>query len=174
MDALHRPDGVERKHVHEAGGSVLRRWPFGLGSLAIVLAPAFFGLYGSDARLSRDGRGVHLEVDGPGRVRNGEFFELVMNVEAQRDVRDVVILIGADLLRNITVNTLLPDPSEHGFRDGSYEFHFGNLAVGDSLEVKLDGQINPGHIPTANQGTIAVADGEAVLVEVFYVMEVLP
>jgi hypothetical protein len=174
MDELRRPEGIERKHVHEAGGSIFRRWPFGLGGLAIVLAPAFLGVYGSDARLSHDGSGVHLEVDGPGRARNGEFFELVLNVEAQRDVRDVVVLIGADLLRDVTVNTLLPDPSEHGFRDGSYEFHFADLAAGESLEVKLDAQINPAHTPTANQGTIAVADGETVLAEVFYVMEVLP
>jgi hypothetical protein len=174
MDDLPRPGGIEHKHIHEAGGSIFRRWPFGLGILAIILAPAFFGVYGSDTKLEGRGSGVQFEVEGPGRTRNGEFFELILNVEAQRDVQDLVILIGVDLLRDVTVNTLLPDPSEHGFRDGSYEFAFGRLAAGESLEVKLDAQINPGHMPSANEDTIAVADGESELAKVLYVMEVLP
>jgi len=174
MDDLPRPGGIEHKHIHEARGSIFRRWPFGLGGLAIVLAPAFFGMYGSDTRLVGAGSGVQLEVEGPGRARNGEFFELVLDVEALRDVQDLVVLVGADLLRDVTVNTVLPDPSEYGFRNGSYEFHFGRLASGASLKVKLDAQINPGHTPSANEATIAVADGESVLAKVFYVMEVLP
>jgi hypothetical protein len=40
--------------------------------------------------------------------------------------------------------------------------------------VKLDAQINPGHTASANEDTIAIADGESVLANVFYVMEVLP
>jgi hypothetical protein len=174
MDDLPRPGGIEHKHIHEASGSIFRRWPFGLGGLAIVLAPAFFGVYGSDTKLIGAGNGVQLEVEGPGRARNGEFFELVLKVEAQRDVQDLVVLIGADLLRDVTVNTFLPDPSDYGFRDGSYELRFGRLAAGEGLEVKLDAQINPGHTASANEDTIAIADGESVLANVFYVMEVLP
>lgn len=174
MDDLPHPAGVERKHVHEASGSVFHRGPFGLGALAIILAPAFFGVYGSDTKLAAAGNGVRFDVEGPGRTRNGEFFELTLSVEAQRNLQDLIVLIGADLLRDVTVNTLLPDPSEHGFRDGSFEFRFGQLAAGESLNLKLDAQINPGHAPSANQGTIAVADGETVLAKVSYVMEVLP
>jgi hypothetical protein len=174
MDNLPRPDGVERKHIHQARGSVLSRWPFGLFGLGVLLAPAFFGIYGSNTKLAGAGSGVQLELEGPGRARNGEFFELLVNIQAQRDIRDVVVLIGADLLRDVTVNTLLPDPSEHGFRDGSYEFHFGRLPAGESIKVKLDAQINPGHTPSANADTVEVADGETPLAKVFYVMEVLP
>lgn len=174
MENLRRPEGIEHKHVHEASGSRFRRSPFGLGGLALLLAPAFFGVYGSNTQLAESGGGVQLEVEGPGRARNGEFFELVLRIAAQKDVRDAVVLIGADLVQDVTVNTLWPDPSEQGFRDGSYELHLGALAAGDNLQVKLDGQINPGHAPTANKGRIAVADGNAVLVELFYVMEVLP
>jgi hypothetical protein len=172
MDDL--PDGIEQRHIHEASGSIFRRWPFGLGGLMIILAPAFFGVYGSDTTLATADNGVLLEVEGPGRIRNGEFFELLLSVEAHRDIHDLVVLVGADLLLDATVNTLLPDPSEHGFRDGSYEFRFGQLAAGESLEVKIDAQINPDHTPSANDDTISVADGESVLAKVFYVMEVLP
>lgn len=174
MDERATPQGIEHKHIHDARGSIFRRWPFGLAALAVVLLPAFFGVYGSNATLAGAGTDVRFTVDGPRRIRNGEFFELILNIEAQGRVEDAVVLIGAPLFRDMTINTLLPDPSEHGFRNGSFEFRFGALGAGESLQVKLDGQVNPSHTPSANKGAIAVADGETILATVDYAMEVLP
>jgi hypothetical protein len=174
MDNLARPDGIEQHHIHEAQGSLLLRWPFGFAGLAILLAPAFFGVYGEYRRLAASGEAVEFSVEGPGRIRNGEFLEIILSIEARRDIRDVVVLVGADLWRDITVNTLLPDPAEHGFRDGAYEFRFGPLSAGEILNVKVDGQINPHHTPSVNEGRIDIADGDAVLATVNYAMEVLP
>jgi hypothetical protein len=169
-----RPQGIEHKHIHEAKGSIFRRWPFGLAALAIVLLPAFFGVYGSSSTLTGIGPKVRFTVEGPGRIRNGEFFEIILSVEAQSQVEDAVVLIGASLFRDITINTLLPDPSEHGFRDSSFEFRFGRLGAGERLEVKLDAQINTNHTASANEGAIAIADGETLLATVDYAIEVLP
>ena len=174
MDGRARPQGIEHKHIHEAGGSIFRRWPFGLAALALVLAPAFFGVYGSKATLADAGNDVRFSVKGPQRIRNGEFFEMIVTIEAQRRIEDAVVLVGASLFRDMTINTLLPDPSEHGFRSGSLEFRFGALGAGETLQVKLDGQVNPGHTPSANKGSIAVADGETTLATVGYALEVLP
>jgi hypothetical protein len=174
MDDLPRPEGIEPEHIHEASGSILRRGPFGLGLLAVVLAPALFGVYGSDTRLTASGDGVLLEVDGPDRARNGEFFEVVVSVEARRNIENLVVMIGSNLWRDVTVNTLLPDPSEHGFRNGAYELRFGEISEGERLEVKIDAQINPAHSASANRDTIAVADGDSVLAKIFYEMRVLP
>jgi hypothetical protein len=174
MDDPPRPEGIEHQHLHEAKGSIVRRGPFGLMGLAAVLLPAFFGVYGGDVKRVGSGDNVHLIVEGPDRARNGEFFEMNIRIQASGGIGDLVVLIGADLLHQVTINTLLPDPSEHGFRNGSFEFRFGPLDAGENLQVKLDGQINPGHGPTANEDTIAVADGERVLTTVNYAMEVLP
>ena len=174
MDHLASPDGIEHKHIHEAQGSVFRRWPVGLAGLALVLLPAFFGVYGRHDIVTAAGNDVRFTVEGPHRVRNGEFLEMVLHVEAQSAIQDLVVLVGADLLRNMTVNTLLPDPAEHGFRNGSFEFRFGRLGAGETLQVKVDAQINPGHTPSTNKDSIAVADGEQILAAVDYAMEVLP
>ena len=169
-----RPQGIEHKQIHAAKGSIFRRGPFGVVALAVVLGPAFFGVYGSDATLVGAGPEVRLTVAGPRRIRNGEYLEIILNVEAQSRVKETVVLVGASLFRDITVNTLLPSPSEEGFRDDSFEFRFGLLDAGERLEVKIDAQINPNHTPSANEGAIAVADGEIVLAKVDYVIEVLP
>lgn len=174
MNERTRPQGIERKHIHEAKGSTFRRGPFGLAALALVLAPAFFDVYGSKLELAGAGTGLRFTVEGPARLRNGEYFEMILNIEAENAVEDTVVLIGAPLLRDITVNTLLPDPSAQSFRDGSFEFRFGPLGAGENLVVKLDGQVNTSHTPSANEGAIAVAEGEIIVATVDYAMEVLP
>jgi hypothetical protein len=174
MDELTRPDGIEPKHIHEARGSFVRRWPFGLAGLGLLLGLAFFGAYGEQGRTTGSGSDVSFSVDGPHRIRNGEFFEMVLDVAARREIRDLVILVGADVWRDVTVNTLMPDPSEHGFRNGSFEFRFGALGAGETFRFKVDAQVNPSHTPSANKGTIQIADGDATLATVNYAMEVLP
>ncbi|HLU05013.1 MAG TPA: hypothetical protein VKZ91_00525 [Woeseiaceae bacterium] len=174
MNEQARPDGIEHRHVHEAQGSILRRRPFGLAALTLVLLPAFFGVYGSKAIVVGTGPEVRLTVEGPSRIRNGEYLEIILNIEAQSQVEEAVVLVGASLLRDITVNTLLPTPSEQGFRDDSFEFRFGRLDASDRLNVKIDAQINTNHTPSASEGAIAVADGETMLTKVDYAIEVLP
>lgn len=152
----------------------MRRWPFSLGGLGVLLGLGFFGVYGADTRLAGAGNSVELVVEGPGRIRNGEFFEMILSVATKRDISDLVVLIDADLWREVTVNTLLPDPSGHGFRRNAFEFRFGALNAGESLLIKVDGQINPSLTLSAHEGPISVADGDAVLTAVTYAMEVLP
>ena len=174
MGDLARPEGIEPRHVHEASGSLVRRRPFDLAGLGLLLGLGFFGFYGADASHTASADGVELAVEGPGRIRNGEFFEMSISVATTRDIADVVILIDTDVWRDVTVNTLLPDPAEHGFRDDAFEFRFGALNAGESLHFKIDGQINPSLALYAHEGAIYVGDGDAVLAAVTYAMEVLP
>lgn len=173
MGDLARPEGIEPRHIHEASGSPAGQL-FGVAGLALVLGLAFFGFYGADARRTASAGGVELAVDGPGRIRSGEFFEMSISVATTRDIANLVVVIDADLWRDVTVNTLLPDPAGHAFRDDAYEFRFGDLDAGENLQIKIDGQINPSLAPPADEGEISVGDGDAVLAAVTYAMEVLP
>jgi hypothetical protein len=74
----------------------------------------------------------------------------------------------------MTVNTLLPDPSEQGFANGAFSFNYGKLDGGESLLVKIDGQVNPSHGPSENEGDIFIADDHTTLAGVNFKIEVLP
>lgn len=174
MDESARPDGIEHHHVHEARGSLFVRWPFSLAGLGALLVLAFMGVFGADGRLDGAGDGVSLAVQGPVRIRNGSFYDTILTVETRRDIRELVLMVDKDAWYEVTVNTLLPEPSEYGFHDGSYELRFGRLPAGDSLVVKISAQINSGRQPSTNAGQIAVADGDVVLTRVDYRLEVLP
>lgn len=174
MNDRNSPEGIEPRHIHEDARTGIRTWPVGLAALGILLVAALFGIFGAEARLTSAGNGVELAVEAPVRIRNGEVFEMRMFVATKRDIRDLVLLVDSDVWRNLTVNTMMPEAFEEGFREGAFEFHFGVLNAGASLLVKVDGQINPSHPPSRNAGRISLADGETVLTTVDYRMEVFP
>lgn len=174
MTAPAAPAGIESRHIHRAEGTRFQRWPFGTAALGVLLALSFFGVYGDDQKLSDSGEDVQFVVQGPSVIRNGEFFEMMLQVEAGRDIQNLVVLVEPDLWRDMTVNTLLPDPSEQGFVNGAFVFEFGRLGGGKSLLVKIDGQVNPSHGPSANKGEISIADDRTTLASVNFEMEVLP
>jgi hypothetical protein len=62
-------------------------------------------------------------------------------------------------VRDITVNTIEPAPSDEEFKNGSFRFHYGPLKAGERFELKLDSQVNP-PLTGGNAGTIAWYDGE--------------
>jgi hypothetical protein len=174
MDGSAQPDGIEGHHIHEARGSLLVRWPFSLAGLGTLLLLALLGLFGTDARLAATGNGVSLVVQGPVRIRNGNFYDTILTVETLRAVEDLIVRVDKEVWHEVTVNTVLPEPSEYGFGDGAYELRFGSFPAGKFLVVKISAQINSGRKPSTNAGKIAVADGSVVLAAVDYTMKVLP
>jgi hypothetical protein len=174
MSAPSAPEGIESHHIHRAEGSSIQRWPFGSAALGVLLALSYFGVYGDDQTLSDSGENVQFVIQGPAVIRNGEFFEMMLQVEARRDIQNLVVLVEPGLWRDMTVNTLLPDPSEQGFANGAFSFDFGMLDGGKSLLVKIDGQVNPSHGPSANEGDVSIADDRTTLASVNFKIEVLP
>lgn len=173
MNEVIRPDGIEPRHIHEAHGSGMMTWG-GVVLLGAVMLLALFGVFGSESTLSAAGEGVQLTVEGPERIRSGEYFEMMFTIETEREIRDAVLSVDADLWHDLTINTMLPTPTEEGFEDGSFDFHYGALPPGTRLLVKVDGQVNPDYPPGPNQGAIDITDGPSTLASVDYTITVLP
>jgi len=174
MNEITKPDGIERRHIHEAHRPVLRALPFDAVGLGLLLSAGIFGLFGADERVSSAGDGATLTIDGPKRIRSGEFFEMLFTIRNEREIRDAVLRVDEHVWNEVTINTMIPQPTEEGFNDGSFEFHFGALRPGSRLLVKVDGQINPEYPPGENAGAIVLADAAASLTTVDYSMRVLP
>ena len=68
MADLERPEGIERRHIHEAGGRWWQQAPIGLIGLGLLLAASFLGLLGTEKDLSDSGDSVDLTVDAPVRI----------------------------------------------------------------------------------------------------------
>jgi hypothetical protein len=173
MNEVSRPDGIEPRHIHEAHGSGVMTWG-GVVLLGVLLIAALFGVFGIQATVSDGGEGVQLTIEGPKRIRSGEYFEMMFTIETDREIRDAVLSVDADVWHDLTINTMLPTPTEEGFQNGAFDFHYGALPPGARLLVKVDGQVNPDYPPGPNQGAIEVTDGPATLASIDYTIMVLP
>lgn len=116
---------------------------------------------------------VALRVEMPDVVRNGEMLEARVHVRAKRTIGKLVIGIESALLRELTVNTMVPAAGEESHVQGAFRFAFGKLEAGEEFVYKIDGQVNP-TLFGSNRGRISVLDGKAPLAAVEASLRVLP
>lgn len=169
-----RPDGISETMISG------QRWhrhasPVSFVMLAAVIAVALSGLVGGQPSplRSQDFGAARLEVKTPSVIRNGEFFETRVRIEAARDVSDAVLAVSPSLWTDMTVNTMIPAAAEESYKDGNYRFSYGELRAGETLVVKIDGQINP-PLFAGTRGEIALFDGERRLGSMPLEIKVLP
>ncbi|MFN4096895.1 MAG: hypothetical protein ACK4GG_09020 [Sphingomonas sp.] len=171
--AVPYPDGIDPVHAEPRDGA-WRRW-IAIVLLAGVMIAALLGAFGGGkARpLIVERPGVRLEVATPRVIRNGVFFETLIRVTARAPIDNAVIAVDATLWRDMTINTMLPAPGEESFKDGAFQFDYGPLRPGETLDIKIDGQINP-PLFAGTRGRIAVLDGGSELAAVPLDITVLP
>ena len=134
--------------------------PISILILGGILLAAAFGLTGGQPSPPRmaDFGDARLVVKTPTTIRNGEFFETDLTLTAQAPIADAVIAVTPALWQDMTVNTMIPAPAGESFENGLFHFSYGPLDAGDSLHLKIDGQINP-PLFAGTKGEIAVIDG---------------
>ena len=167
------PQGVSEHHATRAGLRHASWWR--LGILAAILGAALLGLLGGAPAptLRSASAGASLAVTTPDRLRNGMFFETRMSAVAKRPIRDAVIAVPAAMWRDVTINTMMPAPAEEEFVDGEFRLHFGPLGAGETLGIKIDGQMNPPRFGSSS-GRIRLLDGEAEVVALPVKLRVIP
>ncbi|WP_144037732.1 hypothetical protein [Sphingopyxis sp. KK2] len=143
-----------------------QRWhrhasPISFLILAAIVVFALSGLAGGQPSplRSKDFGAARLEVKTPSVIRNGEFFETRIRIEATSDISNVVLAVSPSLWTDMTINTMIPAAAEESFKGGAYRFSYGELRAGETLVVKIDGQINP-PLFAGTEGEIALFDGD--------------
>ncbi len=149
--------------------------PITLVMLGAMLVLAFAGFAGGQPspRRESDLGSATLGIKTPTIIRNGEFFETDIVIRAAAPIDDAVLAIDADLWRDMTINTMLPSPAEEEFKERAFRFSYGPLGAGETLRVKIDGQINPPLLAGTN-GHIALYDGERLVGRQVLRIKVLP
>lgn len=149
--------------------------PISVLILGAILLAALLGLTGGQPSPPKvaDLGDARLVVKTPTTIRNGEFFETEITLRAQAPIEDAVIAVSPGLWHDMTVNTMIPAPASESFEDGLFRFSYGPLDAGDSVHVKIDGQINP-PLFAGTGGEIAVFDGSRRIGAMPFRIKVLP
>ncbi len=100
-----------------------------------------------------------LTASIPDRLRNGEFFEMRLVVTDRTDMIDATVAVAPALWRNMTINSMVPAGSDEEIKPGAFRFRHGPLKASDTLEVKIDGQVNP-PLTIGTEGEVALYDGD--------------
>lgn len=166
------PDGIAPS---DADGHGARFNWMSLAVLGAIMLAALLGAFGGGkARgMLADAPAAQLEVHTPRVLRNGVFFETRIRVTAKAPIANAVIAVPTTLWRDMTINTMIPAPSEEKAEKGAFRFSYGELKPGDTLDIKVDGQINP-PLFAGNSGSVELHDGDRPLVRVPVEITVLP
>lgn len=168
------PQGLDPAHTRPSRSRHLRRWvPFLL--LGLLLTCGLAGAFGGDRA---QWRRVHAPaadflVRMPHVMRNGVFFEIRTQIRARRDMSDAVIAVDPALWRDMTINTMFPEPAEQEYRNGTVRLSYGPLRAGERIEAKFDGQINP-VLLGGTKGAMALFDGDRSIAELPLDIRVFP
>ena len=167
------PDGIEGRHTGHHRNIVVSALP--LLGLAAILAAALLGLFGGTGanEFHSDGPEGELSARVPSTLRSGIFFEMEIAVQARRDIKEATIAVSPELWRNVTINTVLPQASKETFKGGLLHLGYGLLRAGESIEIRIDGQINP-NLFLGNHGQIAFFNGNRKLLTIPVHFTVLP
>jgi hypothetical protein len=167
------PDGIDNRHARPLAGWRRHASPLSLGAFGVVVFLALFGVLGHERQWDAEDGGTRLSVHMPETIRNGEFFEMRVEVEPEAPIGELVIGIDQALWEDMTVNTLIPAATDESSENGEFRFTFAELGAGSAFLLKVDAQVNP-DIVGGNDGVVTVYDGEAVLTEVQVSIGVLP
>lgn len=166
------PDGIDPRHAEGRGAN----WNWlSLAVLGAVMLAALLGAFGGGKTrpLTVAAAEAQLDVATPRVIRNGEFFETRVRIEARRPIAKAVLVVPESLWRDMTINSMIPAPSEEKAEKGEFRFDYGAMKTGDVLDIKIDGQINP-PLFAGTQGGVALYDGERRIAAIAFDIKVLP
>ncbi|MGH2417399.1 MAG: hypothetical protein ACRDFY_03615 [Candidatus Limnocylindria bacterium] len=167
------PDGIEDEHAQPIAGWRQHASPISLVVFGAVLALALTGLLGREVDRRAEGDGARLAVHTSEIIRNGEFFEMRISVEADAPIGELVVAVDEGLWEDMTVNTMIPAATDEESVDGEYRFTFAPLEAGERFALKVDIQVNP-DIVGGNDGAVTVYDGDQELASTEVDITVLP
>jgi hypothetical protein len=167
------PDGIRDEHIRPSSGLGRHASPLSLAVFGSVIVLGLTGLLGHERNWQAAANGTELAVHAPAITRNGEFLEMRISVETDEPIGELVIGVESALWEDLTLNTMIPAPTDEDSEAGEFRFTFTGLEPGMPFLLKIDLQINP-DIVGGNDGTVAVYDGDERLVETPISITVLP
>lgn len=170
------PDTIVLKRDRDLSGRAweiwVRRGLFGLLVLVVCLALAnVFGQRPQTEVVRAAPASLHLYA--PARVRSGLLFEARFRIEANRDLKKAVLVLGPGWLEGMSMNTLEPSPVSEASADGKISLTLGHVAAGSSYLLFLQFQTNPTNVGHRPQ-TAWLYDGPRLLLTLHRTITIFP
>lgn len=155
------PDGLdEQRHVGLDGRGAhpfVRRGALLL--LAVLVVAALVDLFGQHPTTSRASAPfATLAVQSPHALRGGLIFQARLTVHARTTIRHPTLVLEHGWFESMSVNSILPGPSEQSDVDGNVRLEFPAVRAGHSSTVWIYFQVNPTNVGRRSEDVVLEGD----------------
>ena len=145
-----------------------------LGLVAVVPVLALFNLFGQRPETSKASvPAATLSVYAPTRLRGGLLWEARFHINAHRDVKKAILVLGTGWAEGMSINTIEPSPTSEASDNGKLAFTLGHIPQNQSFILFMQFQVNPTNVGHRSR-TVELYDGTTKLATVNQKVTVFP
>jgi hypothetical protein len=170
------PDGITLERNRDMRGwltSPLYRRAL-LCCVAALPVLALLGVFGQKPSTSTArSPALAVSVTAPSRLRSGLIFQVHVQVAAHRPVKQLEVVFDKGWWDSMSVNSIVPEPSEESSDNGQVVLEYGKLRAGDSLSFWIYFQVNPTNVGERRED-VEVRDSSTPLAHIHRSMTIFP
>lgn len=170
------PDGITLERNRDLKGwltSPIYRRAL-LACVAALPILALLGVFGQKPSTSvAHGAALDVRVTAPSRLRSGLIFQVHVQIAAHRQIKQLEVVFEEGWWDSMSVNSIVPEPSEESSDNGQVVLDYGQLQAGDSLSFWIYLQVNPTNVGKRRED-VEVRDGGTPLAHIHRSLTIFP
>ncbi len=170
------PDGISIERHRDRAGEQHRPWIRRVLLCSITVLPvlALLNVFGQHPTTSSVVTpAASLSVTAPSRLRSGLIFQVRTEVFAHREIGQVELVFDKGWWESMSVNSIVPEPTEETSENGRVVLSYGKLAAGQALVSWIYFQVNPTNVGERSEN-LELRDGSTALAHIHRSMTVFP
>lgn len=170
------PDGIALDRHRDLRGRGHGLWGRRVVLCCIAVLPvlALLNVFGQHPTTSTANAAVaSVSVTAPARLRSGLIFQVRVEVVAHQDMHELEIVFDKGWWESMSVNSIVPEPTEESSEDGRVVLSYGKLEAGHSLVCWIYFQVNPTNVGERAEN-IEVRDGSSPVAQIHRAITVFP
>jgi len=171
------PDGISlERHRDLAGRRVTSVWVRRVLLCGLLVLPvlALLNVFGQHPTTSSASSPLaSMNVTAPARLRSGLIFQVRVQVTAHRDIKELQLVFDKGWWESMSVNSMVPEPSEESSEEGKVLLSYGKLGAGQQHVNWIYFQVNPTNVAKRSED-IEVRDGSTPLLHIHRAITIFP
>jgi hypothetical protein len=142
--------------------------------IAVLPILALLGVFGQkpSTSLARSPAG-ELRLTAPTRLRSGLVFQVHVEAKAHRALKQVEVVFDRGWWDSMSVNSIVPEPSEESSDNGQVVLDYGQLQAGEVLSFWIYFQVNPTNVGKRRED-VELRDSSTPLLHLHRSMTIFP
>jgi hypothetical protein len=170
------PDGITLERNRDLHGRLRTPWVRRalLCLIAVLPVLALLDFFGQTPSTSSAASQIaSMSVTAPTRLRGGLIFQVRVRVVARRSIKQLQLRFDRGWWNSMSVNSLVPEPSNETSHDGQVVLAYGDLPAGKSLICWIYFQVNPTNVGNRRED-VALLDGGKELLHIHRSLTIFP